>query len=79
MKLRIGNVIKSYDFTNNTTCFYLGRVREIRNGMAVCDTLGQTFGGEAVADFAAEFRTPLPGNFMMDEMYPEFKRIEVLE
>jgi hypothetical protein len=79
MKLRIGNVIKSYDFVNNTTCFYLGQVREIRDGMAVCDTLGQTWDNQEVSDFPAEFRTPLPGNFRMDEMYPEFKRIEVVK
>jgi len=79
MKLRIGNVIKSYDFVNDVSCYMVGRVREIKDGMAVCDTISQTFSGEETTDFAQEFRTPLPGNFMMDEMYPQFKRIEVVE
>lgn len=79
MKLRIGNVIKSYDFVNDVSCYMVGRVREIKDGMAVCDTISQTFSGEETTDFAWEFRTPLPGNFMMDEMYPQFKRIEVVE
>lgn len=79
MKLRIGDVIKSYDFVNDTTCFYVGQVREIRDGMAVCDTVSQMFDNQAVTDFPTEFRTPLPGNFMMDEMYPNFKRIEIIE
>lgn len=78
MKLQIGNVIKSHDFANNHECFMVGRVREIQDGMAVCDTISQTFAGESTPDFAAEFRTPLPGRFLMDDMYPNFKRIEVL-
>lgn len=79
MKLKIGSVIKSYDFVNNHDCFMVGRVREIKDGAAVCDTISQTFAGEDTPDFAAEFRTPLLGNFLMDEMYPEFKRIEIVE
>lgn len=79
MKLKIGNVIKSYDFVNNSTCFYVGKVREIRDGMAVCDCIGQTWDNQVVSGFPPEFRTPLPGNFMMDDMYPNFQRIEVVE
>lgn len=79
MKLKIGNVIKSYDFVNNYDCFMVGRVREIKDGAAVCDTISQTFEGEKTQDFPPEFKTPLLGNFRMDEMYPEFKRIEIVE
>jgi hypothetical protein len=79
MKLQIGNVIKSYDFTNDLSCFYVGRVREIRDGVAVCDTIGQTWSYQVMSDFPVEFRTPLPGNYRMDHMYPQFQRIEVVE
>lgn len=78
MKIAVGDFIKSYDFVNDYDCYLIGLVKEIKNGAAVCETLFQVFAGKRDDDFPKEFTTPLLGNYIMDEMYPNFKRIEMI-
>ena len=64
--VKIGSVIKSFDFYGNTDCYMIGEVLEIKGNVLVCKTLKQVFNNmeEVGSD---TFSTPMQGEGLMDD------------
>ena len=77
MEIKIGDIIKSYDFAYNTECFSIGHVTDIIDHMIFFTCIKQVWEGEVVnpSEYNPLMRTPIMGCLMTDE---KFQRLEVL-
>lgn len=69
IKIKIGSVIKSYDFYGNTECYLIGEVTEINGTVLVCKTLKQVFNNLEEAPTNDVFQTVIQGEGLMDDKY----------
>lgn len=75
-EVKVGDIIKSYDFPPATHSYFIGKVVEVKGEFTHCDTLKIIREGEEIdVSNASDFRTPKMGCMVDDH---EFERIEVL-
>ena len=70
--MNVGTIIKAYDFPGNDTCYFVGSVVEIKNGMITARIIKQVFDGKDVSSkYNPEdtFRTPIQGSSFMDDKF----------
>ena len=78
--MKVGDLVKSYDFVGEYSCYMLGLVTEIseETEMVKCAFISRVFNNEAVTDICLDtFSAPMNGAFMLDR--PDFPRIVVCE
>ena len=79
--MKVGDIVKSYDFPGNTECYFIGEVVAILDYGFRAKTIKQVVCG-ATKDIVRcrndFFQAPFEGNSMMDDMFPDFKRVEVI-
>ena len=75
--MKIGNIIKSYDFPGNTDCYMIGRVTDIISDFILCDTVKVVFDSKeiSVQEKNKQFRTVKQGLSFGDS---HFERVVVL-
>lgn len=75
--MKVGNIIKAYDFPGVTDCYMVGQVRELDGDYIVCDTHEIVFEGESsvVKGSTHRFRTVKQGCMMFDS---KFERVVVV-
>lgn len=71
----IGMTIKSFDFPNNDTCFYVGKITDIKGDILHCDTISNTYLGKEKLSPSKTFSTPKQGCMVFDD---KFERIVIL-
>lgn len=77
MNMRVGTLLKCYDFPGNTDCYMIGMLEKIEMGtLMVLKTVAVVFDGK-VLDATKEptFRAPLQGCAFGDD---KFQRVVVL-
>lgn len=76
--MKVGSVIKSFDFHGLTDCYMVGRVVDVIDDFILCDTMEIVFEGESlpIKETKRQFRTVKQGCMMRDD---DFQRIVVLE
>jgi hypothetical protein len=77
--MKVGDLVKSFDFVGDYSCYMLGLVEEISlaNGTVTCHLVGRIFQDEVVETKMDKFTAPLNGQFMFDRA--DFPRILVCE
>ena len=72
--MKIGTIIKSFDFPGNLHCYMIGEVTALSGVEITCKTIRQVFDGKAqpLDDFNSTFRTVAQGEGMLDR---NFQRI----
>ena len=80
MTIQANDIIKSYDFHGRTDCYMVGLVERVeRDGLIHCKLLKRVLEGKLhPLPEGRTFQTPKQGCSMMDEMFPDFQRIEVI-
>lgn len=79
--MKVGDIVKSYDFVGNTECYFIGEVIALLDYGFRAKTIKQVVCGEPMDidrfrnDF---FSAPFLGNSFMDEFAGDFKRVEVI-
>ena len=76
--LKVGDVVKSYDFPGNTDCYMVGKVVSVSKqfGDFRATFIKRVWEGREDNKFKTDYFTaPLPGNMFMDET---FERVVVL-
>jgi hypothetical protein len=73
--MKVGSIIKSFDFAGNDTCYFIGKVTKVEGDYIHCDTIKQVFGGADQPRPHPTFRTVKQGLMMFDA---NFERILVL-
>jgi hypothetical protein len=73
--MKVGSIIKSFDFPGNLDCYFIGKVTKIEGDYIHCDTIKQVFDGEDEPKPSPEFRTVKQGLMMFDT---KFERVQVL-
>jgi hypothetical protein len=69
MMLKVGDIVKSFDFNGIDTCYMVGKVVGVyeRDGFFRAEMLKRVFDGqEAKKEKADYFTAPLQGNHFMD-------------
>lgn len=77
-EMKVGTVIKAFDFPGTESCYFIGKVIEIKGGMITATIVRQVFEDEDVTheyEPGDTFRTPVQGSSFMDSKY---QRIVVL-
>lgn len=76
-QVKVGSVIKSFDFPEKQTCYLIGRVTKLEGCYIYCEVISQVFSGEVVPDdeLPETFRVPKQGEMMLDA---KFERIVVI-
>jgi len=70
--IEIGDVITSYDFGKEVQpdCYMMGRVYDMDNDFLYCEFISGQAGERGISKYeVTEFKTPLPGNCMMDDVW----------
>ena len=77
MEIQIGNIIKSFDFAFNTTCFTIGRVTSVDDTYINYDCMTIISDSQLVdhTKCNCQMRTPKMGCMMSDD---RFERVVVL-
>lgn len=82
MDIKVGQVIRSFDFPHTTDFYMVGEVTEVDtvNRTITCNTLGHVSGGkvEKIRDINSTFRTVFPGDHVFDNMF-KTPRIQILD
>jgi len=73
--IQVGDIIKSYDFSNRTDCYVIGHVNHIANDMIHATVVKAVSLGETYRFPDTEFCTPVLGLGMFDDLWT---RIEVI-
>ena len=74
--MKVGDIVKSFDFNGVDNCYIIGEVTSIEDGMFFANVIKEVFDGEVVKDRSDTFRAPLQGNSFLDK--PETPRIVVI-
>ena len=73
--IKVGDVIKSYDFRSHTNCYIIGQVIEIKDGLIHSSVIKSVSLGETYQFPDTKFCTPVLGQGMFDDLWT---RIEVI-
>lgn len=79
--MKVGDIVKSYDFVGNTECYFVGEVVALLDYGFRAKTIKQVVCGKTkdIVRFENDFfQAPFNGNSFMDDMFPEFNRVEVI-
>ena len=81
MEIQIGQHIRSFDFPGNIEHFMEGVVEHIADNMIYLSTTRIVAEGREIPRSinTMRFQTPTIGNSMVDEMFPNFKRLVVID
>lgn len=81
MNIQIGQHIRSFDFPGNIEHFMEGVVEKVENDLIHMSTTKIVAGGKEIGRTPAtmRFKTPTIGNSMVDDMFPNFKRLVVID
>lgn len=82
MDIKVGQIIKSFDFPHTTDFYMIGEVTEVdkMNRTISCNTLRHVSDGkvEEIRVINATFRTMMPGEHCFDAMF-KTPRIQILD
>lgn len=73
--MKVGDIIKSYDFHFNTKSYVVGVVTSLDSYFVQFDCIKQVWENEMVEINEVKMQTALPGMMMLDE---KFERVVVL-
>lgn len=76
--MKVGSIIKAFDFPGRTDCFFLGKVTSVKNSTITAKILMVVSEGKDITSIYAdepEFCTPVQGASFMDD---KFERIVVI-
>lgn len=79
--MKVGDIVKSYDFVGNTECYFIGEVIALLDYGFRAKTIKQVVQGaprDIVRCRNDFFSAPFLGNSFMDEFAGDFKRVEVI-
>ena len=81
--MKIGDIVKSFDFHGRTDCYMMGEVISVDEsyGGFKAKTLKVVWNGyakEIVMGRNDYFTAPFNGNSMFDDVYPQFERVVVV-
>jgi hypothetical protein len=75
MQVRIGDIIKSYDFPNMLNCYIIGKVVKVENNYITARIIKAVSENKEYDLESATFKTPVQGLGMFDD---KFERVVVL-
>lgn len=77
-QVKVGSIIKSYDFVTSRDCYIIGIVRKIEDDLIYADVIEHISRNKVVDPKykATHFETPMQGHMLMDS--DDNIRIEVL-
>jgi hypothetical protein len=75
MQVRIGDVIKSYDFPNMLDCYIIGQVVNVEKNYITAKVIKAVSESKEYDLQSATFKTPVQGSGMFDD---KFERVVVL-
>ena len=72
-EVKIGDVVRSYDFMGRTDCYFEGTIVSIngRDATFTAKTIKQVFGGKELDVTSKAFTTDLPGMNWMDDVWTD--------
>lgn len=75
--VKVGDIIKSYDFPGRNDCYMIGKVKRIieNESMLVAETISTVIENKPYENESATFKTALPGSCLFDDV---FERIVII-
>lgn len=74
--IKVGDIIKSYDFPGVLDCYKIGRVVDIIDVYILCDTLDEVFDGVTTkVPMPRQFRTVKQGEWFGDDKFNRILKV----